>query len=180
MSAIQQTATRTVRISQFDTTQPVAPMDLSPLATASGACPPEQFHIKETEHFGPNTVPEDHHRLLDEVKEKLVEVKDKITGNTPEKKAVKYSKKCVKELKKENKYAEEAEEYAEKGAKKAEKYAHKAEKYLEKKEKACEKAAVYREKANENAEKMRECRDAHLQKDADLLHDAACRLQSAR
>lgn len=56
MSAIQQTTTtRTVRINQFDTTPPVVPVNATPFATASGACPPGQFYNMETQNFGSNT-----------------------------------------------------------------------------------------------------------------------------
>jgi hypothetical protein len=37
--------------------------------------------------------------VLENIKEKAIDIKDKITGNTPEKKAEKYAKKCEKCLK---------------------------------------------------------------------------------
>ena len=116
---------------------------------------------------------------FENMKEKMVEFKDKITGNTPEKKAERYAKKCEKCLKKEHKYEKEAEKYAEKAADKSQKYADKATKELNKKEEMEGKAAVYHAKAVANAEQVKECRDAKIEQQADRMHDAACRIQTA-
>uniref|UniRef100_A0A914E7A6 Uncharacterized protein n=1 Tax=Acrobeloides nanus TaxID=290746 RepID=A0A914E7A6_9BILA len=116
-------------------------------------CPPE-----ETEEKG----------VLENIKEKAIDIKDKITGNTPEKKAEKYAKKCEKCLKKEQKHEKEAEKYAEKAAEKSQKYADKAAKELDKKTEMEEKAACYHAKAVENSERARECRDSKIDAQGDL------------
>uniref|UniRef100_A0A914E270 Uncharacterized protein n=1 Tax=Acrobeloides nanus TaxID=290746 RepID=A0A914E270_9BILA len=191
MSSQDQYPIKRVRVGSFETPTPGVPLITNvPLHTSDGrvidstVSDARVLDSNNDEYDMTIEQPEDEHKgILDNLKETVVELKDKITGNTPAKKAyhneVKYAKKELKELKKEHKYMEEAEVYAEKGAKKASKYAMKAEKFLEKERAAAEKAAKYHQKAHDNEARLHECRDAHILRAAELMHDAESRLQEA-
>uniref|UniRef100_A0A914CF78 Uncharacterized protein n=1 Tax=Acrobeloides nanus TaxID=290746 RepID=A0A914CF78_9BILA len=107
-------------------------------------------------------------------------VKDAITGgDNPAKKAEHYAEKAGEEAKKEAKLACEAQKYANKAAEKANKYASKAEEKLMEKERACEKQESYTEKARIEAERLNQCKEADLSRQAQELKCAGSKLQQA-